>query len=169
MRWNHLSTTLFISVSYYSVCIYGYFLLIHHVTVEKISTLICLSFLLFHHLPFLFPFSSFSLLFFCLFPTVAAESSLFRLRTFVFLKGFPLPLISCEPLAVSETLQAPHPTALIYSGCNSIMFLKHTHTHGWTPGRGINTVMNQPPCWSSTETHAASHTWIHVTTVTPLP
>lgn len=129
MRWNHLSTTLFISVSYYSVCIYGYFLLIHHVTVEKISTLICLSFLLFHHLPFLFPFSSFSLLFFCLFPTVAAESSLFRLRTFVFLKGFPLPLISCEPLAVSETLQAPHPTALIYSGCNSIMFLKHTHTH----------------------------------------
>lgn len=65
-------------------------------------------------------------------PTVAAASSLFRLRPFVFLKGFPLPLISCEPLAVSETLQAPHPTALIYSGCNSIMFFKtHTRLDTW--------------------------------------
>lgn len=91
---------------------------------------------LFHHLLLLFCFCSLlrSHVFLLFFPADAALSFLFRLRPFMFLKRIPLPLISCEPLAVSKTLQAPHPTALIYSGCNSIMFLRctpprsHSHT-----------------------------------------
>lgn len=86
-----------------------------------------------HSLPFLLisPLISYSLIasppLFCRLSFAGGHSGFWR--------GFPLPLISCEPLTASETLQAPHPTVLIYSGCNSIMFSKrilppsHSHTH----------------------------------------
>lgn len=48
-----------------------------------------------------------------------------------------------SPLTERETLQAPHPTALIYSGCNSIMFLRHT-----------------PPSFLHTQTHPSQLCWL---------
>lgn len=118
-------------------CLYGFFLLVHHNTTVEKHPRLHLHSLRGLRLPLLCPSCSFS----CLFTSLLLFWRVsFARQPSSLLKGFSYSSDSLQaPLAVSETLRAPHPTVLIYSACSIIIssrcpppLLSHSHPlHSW--------------------------------------